>query len=504
MRCLLATIVTLLLLGGIANAQKKAVPSAAELETANQELSDLYKQDLVAAKKISAKIKIAEKFIALAGETNDDPPSKYALLLAARNVAAQCGNIDLALAAIQELDKHFDIDAASMEVDAISKMADVAKIPAEHFMVTRYADRAYQRFMNEGKYGAASPLTEMVIASARKAKDLDAVAIWTERQTDLGTAASDAAQVKQHEETLKTSVADPAANLAVGKVKAFLRQDWGQGLPMLALGSDKELAALAERELRMPNDAAARLAIADEWFAWGNKQVGHIKVGALKHAALLYRAQLPTLKGLSRTKIENRLADIGGEASPLDRKLWVEVLDLVQLAKDTGEGRWEQEGPALTAKQGGLNDVLLLPVEVTGNYEVRIVAVNLIKEFKIGLPDPAARCTLVINGWDGKFTGIELIGGKGGSENTSRTPGFANPPDKLTMIHLKVEHVGENVTIEAKLDGRRYFQWKGPSAALSNPNPRGDNRLVLAVERAPLTLLSVQVKSNKGTAKLTR
>lgn len=41
-------------------------------------------------------------------------------------------------------------------------------------------------------------------------------------------------------------------------------------------------------------------------------------------------------------------------------------------------------------KQGGLNDVLLLPVEVTGNYEVRIVAVNLIKEFKIGLPDPAS------------------------------------------------------------------------------------------------------------------
>lgn len=66
-----------------------------------------------------------------------------------------------------------------MEVDAISKMADVAKIPAEHFMVMRYADRAYQRFMNEGDGCAASPLTEMVIASAQS-QDLDAVAIWTD------------------------------------------------------------------------------------------------------------------------------------------------------------------------------------------------------------------------------------------------------------------------------------------------------------------------------------
>ena len=85
---------------------------------------------------------------------------------------------------------------------------------------------------------------------------------------------------------------EPSANLAVGRHLCFQLGDWDHGLPLLQLGSDPQLAALAKAELAAAiADLRLMLAQAEAWEAQAGRStaVAWVRQGCLERAAWWYR-----------------------------------------------------------------------------------------------------------------------------------------------------------------------------------------------------------------------
>ena len=116
--------------------------------------------------------------------------------------------------------------------------------------------------------------------------------------------------------TLEKTPDDPEANLVVGKYLCFVKGDWDKGLPMLALGKDEALKALAKQELEGAASSTEQAKLGDGWWNLAEKQEGTAKKQIQARAGYWYQKALPGLSGLMKDKVEKRLAQVAGELSP--------------------------------------------------------------------------------------------------------------------------------------------------------------------------------------------
>ncbi|HEX3998619.1 MAG TPA: hypothetical protein VHX65_08730, partial [Pirellulales bacterium] len=110
---------------------------------------------------------------------------------------------------------------------------------------------------------------------------------------------------------LDKNPADAEANLAVGRWRAFYKNDWPTGLPLLAKGSDEKLKSLAAEELKSPTDAEQQIQLADAWWNISEKEAGIARDCVRLHAGSIYQEALPSLaSALKKAAIEKRLKEI--------------------------------------------------------------------------------------------------------------------------------------------------------------------------------------------------
>ncbi|MCD4727826.1 MAG: hypothetical protein K8R46_09200, partial [Pirellulales bacterium] len=103
---------------------------------------------------------------------------------------------------------------------------------------------------------------------------------------------------------------DAEANLTVGKWRCFTNGDWHHGLPLLAKGSDAELAALARRDFARPMAVEDQMSLADAWYAAAAKEQPSAKAGALFRCCYWYEQVLPKLSGLDQTRVRKRIDEL--------------------------------------------------------------------------------------------------------------------------------------------------------------------------------------------------
>jgi hypothetical protein len=111
---------------------------------------------------------------------------------------------------------------------------------------------------------------------------------------------------------------DPAANTTAGRYFCLSLERWDDGRPMLARGSDADLKKLAEMELANPSTPSEKAATGDGWYTLGKKAIKADEKNALLARALLwYQGAITELTGVSKDRIQTRLAEID-KALPLD------------------------------------------------------------------------------------------------------------------------------------------------------------------------------------------
>ena len=224
-------------------------------------------------------------------------------------MAILAGDITLAWATIEEIEKRYAVSAFELKAAALEAAAATREPLPEP---AKMANAAFLAFEDAKLTDPESARRLLIFAqgAAIEAKDTNLITLFASRSKDFQRTRQDIEEGKRAVADVAKSPDDAALNLKAGSYLCFARGDWSAGLPMLAKGSDDELSSLARADLERPTDSAARIAIADSWYGKSKGMTGALKIHALARACAWYREALPGLTGFTKMRIEKRLGEL--------------------------------------------------------------------------------------------------------------------------------------------------------------------------------------------------
>lgn len=292
-----------------ADQEKPPVPDVTALKAANALLNDAYKDDIAAAVTADQKKGMAQKLLAAANDERG--ANRYALFTTARDFAVEAGDLEVCDDALDGIEASFDVDSPKLRSEAYSKIARNVRLSAEETKLCKDISSTVQGAVAADQFDIAAAMADLGLRIARNA---DASTLVQQAAADVQAVHEEEANytnVKKALFALSANPSDAEANLTVGKYRCFIKGDWKAGLPLLALGSDATIKALAGREAAGVASVDDEVRLGDGWWDAANALSGISRTNVQAHVAQWYDAAVLDLdKGLIRTKIEKRLAEI--------------------------------------------------------------------------------------------------------------------------------------------------------------------------------------------------
>ncbi len=410
-----------------------APPSTAAQTAAEKLIKDVYKAEFTKTA-TSDKEALATKLLEEGKSTNSDMASKFVLLRDARDLASEAGDVDTAMAAVDALAESFAVDVVDLKLTALNRAGKTASAPIGSAIVAAAnavidAIVATDQFTSIGKVAALSELPA-VRASAAQALSLRS------RIAEARTIATQFDKAKAALDKLKSDPADPEANLAAGRYLCFLKGDWTTGLPLLAKSSDASLKAQAQADQNIPADLQGFKKLADAWWTLSEKEDAASRHQIQIHAAEWYAKAVDGLDGLAKTIAEKRIADAHKAPGVAGRV--INLIPLIDTARDKVWGDWHTEKGALVCDNGGLCPRVLIPYNPPEEYDVHIewTQPKLRNPIFIVLSKNDSNCALCIGTQKGRITNFDGIPGR---RDDDKATGFQNRPrfrhDRQTLGH---------------------------------------------------------------------
>jgi hypothetical protein len=290
-----------------------APPGPKEQAPVRKVMKDVFGSQL-ADRTPAGRRKLAEILLAQADKSADIPTERYVVLAATYEASIEGGDLAMAGRAAEAISRQWAVDSFTMKATAVTSYA--ARQPPAGLSKELATGNVLAAMEVAAKFAA----DEDFAAALRTCQGVGQTAALTEadlrlqlqnRMREYAQRRDLAAKAALDIERLKAAPADPAANLAVGKYYCMTRNDWSNGLPMLARGSDPSLKALAAKELADPKVGEALAALADEWWEFATKQTdAQTKAYSIAHAADVYvRARNAGLAGLHRSLADRRIGE---------------------------------------------------------------------------------------------------------------------------------------------------------------------------------------------------
>ncbi len=308
--------------------KKAPAPDTNAQAEATKLIKEVYGDKWSSAKTPAEKRALAKKLLQKAKDTDNDQAGRFVLFRLSRDIATQAGDVTTAFQAVDEMGQSFQIDVVEMKAVAIGKFSTATHTMEQHKALAEKAIALLDEATSKDCFEVARQLVDVAIGEARKGRDPELIKRASQHVTEIEELSQSYGAIKEAIATLHKTPADPEANLTVGKYKCFSKGDWDGGLPMLALGSDETLKALAAKELAgaVSSDDQARLG--DGWWSLAETKDGIAKKQVQERAAFWYRKALPGLSGLVKDKAEKRLLTLGPGTEPriLPRGVFAEAV----------------------------------------------------------------------------------------------------------------------------------------------------------------------------------
>jgi hypothetical protein len=398
----------------------------------------------------SARRALAGKLLEEAAKMPDAPADAFVVLGGAIESAVEAGDLPLALKAADQMAEQYDLDGLAVRVGAALKLpprsypANAGNAPA--------ALELLEALESAEDYAVASRL----VAVLEQVPDPSLHAVVLRRAAGVEELRAARERLTVALEKLKSSPADPAANLAVGRYTALLRGDWEHGLPFLAKGDDPKLAALANATLANPAGTDAHVNLANEWWELGLASTGRAATSLLQRAADEYQIAEPGLSGLALMMAGKRVADADAAVAAAGRPTGtVHLLSLVDERELTEEG-WSRQGTGVVTDRDD-SHVLTLPYLAPDEYDLKADFARLTNNNDIIVAFPVGRgtCDFSVGAHNNKHVLLGRIRGDWDSNNPTMTPGGV-PNNERHSMEIKVRRDG----VEACLDGKRVCYWQ--------------------------------------------
>jgi hypothetical protein len=323
---IIATMVVLLSsLGATAqDGQKPNPPSSSEQADAEKLIKDIFKDDY--AKRTPAdRQALARKMLSQALQSKDDPKSQFVLLREARDLASLAGDVQTALSAVDEMAKAFSVDSAAMRSTVLTNAAKTAKTPDDFKGLASMSLKMIDSLLLADDYDGAEKLAATASQNAKRSQDLPTINRAAAKSKEIAELRARYDKLKKAKETLAANPDDGPSNLLLGKFQCVTKGNWSAGLPLLAKCSDTALQALSAKELENPAQPADQVAVGDGWWDLSEKEPAPGKDNLKEHAVSWYSKAAAKVTGLSKSKIEKRVAEFGQQK--LARGTWVDATD---------------------------------------------------------------------------------------------------------------------------------------------------------------------------------
>ncbi len=318
----------------VAQQGRQPVPLQTELLRAREEIRAKYRKDLQEATAPEARALLARTMLK-EGNAERDPARQYMLYEEARELAIAAGDPDVAIQAGEAMALAFEVDPWPMHMTAVNQLSKTARTPQTRENVLGILQPLCDSAIAEDRYDVADSLLDLAINLAGQLRDAVRREQFSRQRDDVKKMATAFEAIQRPLEVLKESPDDPQANEAVGRFYCFVKHDWKKGLPYLAKAETVLLQTVAQSELNRQVGTAARLQLADDWWAIGETLSDAEKAAVRRHAGYYYLQCVGFVSGEAAQRVNTRLAESG------------RVTDLLSLAaarRATVVGNW-QIGP---------------------------------------------------------------------------------------------------------------------------------------------------------------
>jgi len=290
-----------------------AVPDKAIITSKEKEIREIFAEEYK-SQKPEVKNALAGKLRQSSTESKDDSSMRYVLLNEARTNAILGGSVKLAVEITDELLRDYDLSESDERFSLFSKLLTSGnRTPAYGQLVLEELRGAIVRLQESDDYEVALKLVNMAQAAARNMRDPALVTELTQRAKEINLQKTAYQRAKLAKENLAKNPDDPAANELWGAYLSFTKGDFTAGLPFLARGASADLADLAARELQNKQTPADQLALADDWWTYGEKlqtQDAARSTNIRQYAGQKYVALFPKLTGIDKAKAEKRIDEL--------------------------------------------------------------------------------------------------------------------------------------------------------------------------------------------------
>lgn len=295
--------------------RRKEVPPDEQVEAATATVRELYANEYKFAKQNKDRRDFARRLLDDVERIEADTAGRYVLLKAAREVAAKAGDISAALDACDKLGTEFRVDLLSMKLKVLEQVVGNLQNESELDPLLENGLKLGDESLRLDDFNSAKTAYQIAMSAAKRKRDPSAEKKVTLRETRMRDTKLAYTRISNQVHTLVRSPNDPAANAAVGKYFALLKQDWERGLPMLARGADAKLKTVAAADLAAPAEADAKVAVGDQWWEISESaSVASEKEGAKVRALYWYELAQPQLgASLQKIRVERRIADVKRE-----------------------------------------------------------------------------------------------------------------------------------------------------------------------------------------------
>jgi hypothetical protein len=303
------------------------VPEKTELAEARAEVRQVFSLDrelerAEAGELVGVMMREAEK-------PEQQPAETYILLEQAAVLAVDQAELGVALRAVEEMERRFNLEDATNIRLKLTIKAVKSKVPLQQRPVlASQSIRVLDEGLGAGRYEEVEQITEELLTLLRRAGRTPLTAEIVRRREQAAQGARHSRMATAAMRTLKETPDDPRANRIAGRFLAFHRHQWEKAWPMLAQGDEAVLRDLAKDEIKLAEltensgdedgqVGRARLDLADAWFDAANGQSDEAdKLVMRRRAAHWYQEALPAVEGLRATKAQRRLNELAESVGP--------------------------------------------------------------------------------------------------------------------------------------------------------------------------------------------
>lgn len=273
---------------------------------------------------------------------------------------------------------------------------------------------------------------------------------------------------------------------------------------------------LAARKVRDVSDVAC-LELAQWYQSLAGRASAAGRPAALRRAKVYYEHYLavhterdvPALKaGLELEKVAAALGEAVSlptpaktpATTPVAHGEWVDALKLVDVTKHrvAGEAKRLDDGAIhLQPGKGKGTPRVMIPVRPAGSYKFSARFVRQSGDGRVGFILPTGRTAVLLTLSYRGAHGLSRINEKGPNENKAAVRPGKLVNGKEYAVDATVRVQGNQVSIEASLDGKTPIRWQGPQSALDlNPaNRLPDPRCMGLAASGPTVFRSVKIRT---------